>query len=146
VTIKRVLLYCLGGLVVLYVAAAASSLPGMLGRTNPSAASWLSPMDFNFSEMYTSGEVLQFKIGMTSGELRDTLLHNYAAHGRIIFNCTVTTAASVMAVESVSAMDFYNAGPHLCAQLDDEHLSARFDLANKVVVGIKLSYVRNESI
>lgn len=62
---------------VAYTALALSPLPRLLGRSNPSAAAWLSPPFFNFGAYYTSGRVMGFTLGASRREAAQVLSDNY---------------------------------------------------------------------
>ena len=58
----------MAGLVLAYVAVASSPLTNHLGRHHPRWAAFFSAPTFNFHETYTTGEVLDFRIGMSKQE------------------------------------------------------------------------------
>ena len=74
-------------LVAAYVAISLSPLVGFIGRSSPAFAAALSPPWFNFESSYISGDVLEFKLGMSRSELKQILVARYAKDAVFDGNC-----------------------------------------------------------
>lgn len=143
--IKRSPRWIIGILAMAYVVIALTPLKATIGRYSPSAASLFSPASFNFSHIYTSGNVLEFSVGMTRDELFETLIQNYSGRADLTVNCVVTTADAVVPITSgLDIAAIYGGGDRLCARLDSERLGFFVDFENNLVSRIKIVFVRNE--
>jgi hypothetical protein len=137
--------WIVGLVLITYVAIALTPMKATIGRHSPRTASLFSPPSFNFSHMYSSGNVLGFSVGMSRQGLFQTLEQNYSDSADLIVNCIVTTSESVVPITSdTNVAATYGGGDQLCARLDSERLAFHVDFEDDIVSGIRIVFVRNE--
>lgn len=142
---RKLIVSVFAGLLAAYVVVALTPIKSLIGRYSPAAASVFSPFLFNFSRTYESGNVLEFRIGMTRKELFETLRSTYAGRADLTVDCSVTTAESVVPITSeLDVGTAYGGGQRLCARLDSRRLGVVVGFQGDLVSAIEVWFVRNE--
>jgi hypothetical protein len=122
-----------------------TSLKSAIGRRSPAIASMFSPREFNFTEQYTDGRVLEFAVGMSTGDVLSLLRTDYAGRGRLVRNCLIRTVKSLISITpDLPDVPGLDTADRLCV-FADQHLVLIFSLTDAHVSSIEVSYVRNEA-
>ena len=121
-----------------------STLKSAIGRRSPAIASMFSPREFNFTEQYSDGRVLEFDVGMSTGEVLSALRTHYAGRGRVVRNCLIRTVKSLISITpDLLEVPGLDTADRLCV-FADQRLVLIFSLTEERVSSIEVSYVRNE--
>ena len=128
-----------------YTTVAKTELKSAIGRRAPAVASLFSPREFNFTEHYTEGRVLEFAVGMSTEDVLTVLRTRYVGRGRLVRDCLIRSAESFISITpyllNVPELD---TADRLCV-FADQRLVLIFGLVLERVSSIEVSYVRNEA-
>jgi hypothetical protein len=133
-------------LVAAYVAISLSPLVGFIGRSSPAFAAALSPPWFNFESSYISGDVLEFKLGMSRSELKQILVARYAKDAVFDGNCGTDAkyAMPEIHIDSAEGSVSLTKRDVLCVWNKSKRLHLIFFLRNDLVVRLRVIVTHNE--
>jgi hypothetical protein len=80
---------------VIYLVVSLSPLRESIGRQFPRVAAIFSPPWFNFEAAYRTGNVLEFRVGMSRMEFARALLDHYASHAVLRGGCGDDTKIAI---------------------------------------------------
>lgn len=141
-------------ILVLVVGAAAAVVYGLLcqlsfrfdlGRRHPELASAFFPPWFNFEGVYTRGDVLQFRVGMSRREVVDVLRQQYISRGLLRGACGKE--------QPYGEKDIYLGSEDapavlrrdvICLWVKDKRLSVNLYLNHDVLERVEVGVIRTE--
>jgi hypothetical protein len=129
-----------------YVALCLSPVKESIGRQHPAAASLLSPPWFNFGAPYISGEVLEFRVGMSRQELEQVVRERYGRVAVLQGGCSDWRLPAYVSIGTPESADMLANSKTVCLWIDRQRLAVHLDLDSNTVSSIRLALVRNEVI
>ena len=133
-------------LVATYVSISMSSLVGLIGRSSPGVAAAFSPPWFNFESSYISGDVLEFKLGMSRSELKRILVSRYAKDSVLDGNCGTNAKyfMPVIRIDSTEGSRSLEEKDVLCVWNRLKRLHLIFSLKNDSVWQVRVIVTHSE--
>src|SRR5882672_1925720 len=127
-----------------YVVVAVSPIRNAVGRRSPSTASWLSLPSLNFDHTYRDGQVLGFKMGMSTDEIAEVLVARYVGRGEVARDCDYSYVQNAKPIVASLDAASLRSRERLCADLDSSPVV--FEFRNGVLVSARVAYIRMEAI
>jgi hypothetical protein len=141
---KAILAVLIAGLCA-YTLVAITPLKALIGRSSPSAASLFSPPWLNFAHTYSTGRVIDFRVGMTRAEVYALLVSRYSGGGAIIANCNAGQPYSLIPItRDLDVASASGGGDRICARLDPPRLGTTIYFKDDLVSSIKIRFIRME--
>ena len=123
------------------------SAEGGAGRHNPGLTANLSPRWFNFSATYSSGPVLEFKVGMSRLELAQVLKSRYAKNSVLEGGCGAPVDVKFhlldIYIESDTGAYALSTRDRLCLMTRSKRQFMTFTIANDSVAKISIAIVHS---
>jgi hypothetical protein len=111
----------------------------LIGRNYPRLAALLSPPAFNFDETYSSGDILDFKIGIGRVALMKILKDHYAADSLLLAGCVGQGAnTSLLTIDSPDGTMLLEKQPDLCIWTGSKRRTLVLSLRDDVLVRVRL--------
>src|SRR5437764_2618242 len=131
-----------------YAGVAISGLPERIARQDPALASYFRPPWFNFNATYTSGSVLNFRVGTDRTEFATALKNQYGGTGMLLATCG-TGALFGTARDFVAVADITRAPPLLakdlvCVNFENRRILLLVTFSSEKVKTIQLACIHRE--
>src|SRR5262245_31621939 len=138
---RKIILILGTALAMAYTVVALSPIKAAIGRHSPRLGSFFSAPTFNFADMYDTGDVLEFQMGMSRQAFIRSLETNYANTGALMSVCGGDSGyrPQVVTYNDRTVWDELAKRPVVCLSIDADSLMLLFHFSAEKLSRIELS-------
>ena len=141
---RKPILLVVGSIGLVYLGVAMTPLKAMIGRDWPAVAAVFSPPWFNFHAEYSTGEVLEFKIGMSREQFQE-IVKGYTGVASLAGACGGGVNASMVQLNQPEALALLQRDV-VCLWFEARRMSLIFNFREQHIDRIEMSLVNVEII
>ena len=142
---RRAIFGVVGLVLLVYLALVASPLDRHLGRSHPRLSAVLSPPFFNFRATYTSGRVLEFRIGMSRVEF-GAALEGYSGAAVLMPSCAGEAGKAPLPLEDNPRVQSILSAQEVCLFSRKSRLGLFFHFEKELLSSVVVTWVTTEII